>query len=77
VNERSSWRGGELRGDEEKGSPQEGCSEEKEVVSLTIDYAGGGTPQRHSYYYSYRQAPVKMSFDYFSALHSRDLTSET
>ncbi len=41
--------GGDLSGDEEKASRQEGCSEKKEVDSTTSRYAGGGTPQRHSY----------------------------
>lgn len=43
--------GGDLSGDEEEASRQEGCPEEKEVTSYTYTsgYAGGGTPQRHLY----------------------------
>jgi hypothetical protein len=40
-------RGGDVSGDEEEGD-EEGC-QEKEVISA-IPNAGGGTPQRHSYF---------------------------
>jgi hypothetical protein len=39
-----------LRGDEEEAGRQEGRPEEEEVVlNRQLNYAGGGTPQRHSY----------------------------
>jgi hypothetical protein len=69
VNERSSLRGGELRGDEEEGSSKKGCSEEKEVASLTIDYAGGGTPQRHSYsILSYCSSSIERFFKFINQI---------
>ncbi len=50
---RLSREGGDPRGDEEKASRQEGCPEEKEVTYATSGYAGGGTPQRDSYFILY------------------------
>jgi hypothetical protein len=61
-----------LSGDEEEASRQEGCSEEKEVALYTSDYAGGGTPQRDSYFilswcYSSRERILCRVFIYFQA----------
>jgi len=52
-----------LRGDEEEAGRQEGRSEEEEVVlNRKLNYAGGGTPQRHSYDILYS---IRKSSGYF------------
>ena len=51
--ERPCQEGGDRSGDEEEASREEGCPEEKEVTYATSGYAGGGTPQRDSYFILY------------------------
>jgi hypothetical protein len=58
-----------LRGDEEEAGRQEGRPEEEEVVSnRQLNYAGGGTPQRHLYIILYSNRKSSEDFVFYKLL---------